>query len=165
MNVLNDKQLDIALGNSRKTKRWKNKPMQWSELLDRLAVTTRTPETLAEYKAMSRDRQSEVKDVGGFVGGYCNNGSRSDIRFRSIVCLDADYADGELWDDWCLLYGNAAAVYSTHKHTPAKPRLRVVIPLARNVSPDEYQAVGRRVAAVLGIDMSTWTDGLNGNGR
>ena len=152
MNVLNDKQLDIALGNSRKTKRWKNKPMQWSELLDRLAVTTRTPETLAEYKAMSRDRQSEVKDVGGFVGGYCNNGSRSDIRFRSIVCLDADYADGELWDDWCLLYGNAAAVYSTHKHTPAKPRLRVVIPLARNVSPDEYQAVGRRVAAVLGID-------------
>lgn len=152
MNVQNDKTLDLALGNSRKTKRWKNKPMQWSELLDRLVVTTRTPETLAEYKAMSRDRQSEVKDVGGFVGGYCNNGSRSDIRFRSIVCLDADYADGELWDDWCLLYGNAAAVYSTHKHTPAKPRLRLVIPLARNVGPDEYQAVGRRVAATLGID-------------
>ena len=27
MNVRNDKALDIALGNSRKTKNWKNKPM------------------------------------------------------------------------------------------------------------------------------------------
>ena len=152
MTVQYDKALDIALGNSRKTKTWKNKPLQWSELLDRLSTTTRTPETVAEYKAMGRGRQSEVKDVGGFVGGYCNNGSRSDIAFRSILCLDADFADGELWGDWELLYGHAAAVYSTHKHTAEKPRLRLVVPLSRNVDPDEYQAIGRRVAATLGID-------------
>ena len=147
-----DKALDIALGNSRKTKKWKNKQMQWSELLGRLAKETRTPETVAEYKAMSRNQQAEIKDVGGFVGGYCNEGSRSDIRFRSLLCLDADFADSELWEDYKLLYGNAAAVYSTHKHTPEKPRLRLVLPLSRNVNADEYQAIGRRVAAVLGID-------------
>lgn len=152
MTLKNDKALDVALGNSRKAKVWKNKPILWSELLDRLATTTRTPETMAEYKAMSRSQQSEIKDVGGFVGGYCNNGSRSDIRHRSILCLDADYADGELWDDWGLLYGNAAVIYSTHKHTPEKPRLRLVVPLSRDVTPDEYQAIGRRVAATLGID-------------
>lgn len=152
MTVQHDKALDIALGNSRKTKTWKNRPIQWSELLNRLSKETRTPETVAEYKAMNRDRQSEVKDVGGFVGGYCNNGSRSDIRFRSLLCLDADFADGELWDDWGLFYGNAAAVYSTHKHTPEKPRLRIVVPLSRDVTPDEYQAIGRRVADTLGID-------------
>ena len=152
MTVQNDKALDIALGNTRKTKKWHNKPVLWSELLDRLGNTTRTPETVAEYKVMGRNRQSEIKDVGGFVGGYCNNGSRSDIRFRSILCLDADFADGDLWDDWGLLYGNAAAVYSTHKHTEATPRLRLVVPLARTVDPDEYQAIGRRVAATLGID-------------
>ncbi len=152
MTVQYDKALDVALGNSRKTKTWKNKTLKWSELLDRLANTTRTPETVAEYKAMGRNQQSDIKDVGGFVGGFCNNGSRSDIRFRSLLCLDADFADDELWDDWGLLYGNAAAVYSTHKHTPEKPRLRLVVPLARDVSPDEYQAIGRRVAATLGID-------------
>ena len=152
MTVQNDKALDIALGNSRKTKTWKNRPMQWSELLDRLSKETRTPETVAEYKTMSRNQQSEVKDVGGFVGGYCNNGSRSDIRFRSLLCLDADFADAELWSDWGLFYGNAAAVYSTHKHTEEKPRLRLVVPLSRNVGPDEYQAIGRRVADTLGID-------------
>lgn len=152
MKIQNDKALDIALGNNRKTKKWKNRRMTWSEILDRLASTTRTPETVAEYRAMSRDRQSEVKDVGGFVGGYCNNGSRSDIRHRSILCLDADFADADLWPDWELLYGKAAAVYSTHKHTPEKQRLRLVIPLSRDVDPDEYQAIGRRVAATLGID-------------
>jgi len=152
MRIKHDKPLDIAQGNSRKTKTWKNKTVQWSELLARLEKETRTSETVAEYKAMGRDQQSDIKDVGGFVGGYCNNGSRSDIRHRSILCLDADFADADLWPDWELLYGNAAAVYSTHKHTPEKPRLRLVVPLSRNVTPDEYQAIGRRVAEVLGID-------------
>lgn len=152
MTIKHDQALDVALGNSRKTKTWKNKPLQWSELLDRIKTTTRTPETVAEYKAMGRDQQSDIKDVGGFVGGYCNNGSRSDVRHRSILCLDADFADSELWPDWGLLYGNAAAVYSTHKHTPEKPRLRLVVPLARTVTPDEYIAIGRRVADTLGID-------------
>lgn len=147
-----DRALDVALGNNRKTKHWKNKQLQWSALLDRLANTTRTPETLAEYKAMSRDKQSDVKDVGGFVGGYCDNGSRTAVAFRSVLCLDADFADADLWPDWELLYGNAAAIYSTHKHTQEKPRLRLVVPLARDVSGDEYQAIGRRVAATLGID-------------
>ena len=152
MQLKYDKTLDVALGNSRKTKTWKNRTMQWSELLERLVNTTRTPETMAEYKAMGRNQQSEIKDVGGFVGGYCNNGSRSDIRHRSILCLDADFADADLWPDWELLYGHAAAIYSTHKHTPEKPRLRLVVPLGRIVSPDEYQAIGRRVAQQLGID-------------
>ena len=152
MTTLHDRTLDVALGNSRKAKKWRNTPMLWSELLGRLSTTTRTAETLAEYKAMTHDQQSERKDVGGFVGGYLNNGSRSDVRHRSILCLDADFADADLWSDWCFAYGNAAAVYSTHKHTPKAPRLRLVIPLSRDVDPDEYQAIGRRVAADLGID-------------
>ena len=152
MNVQHDKALNVALGSSRKTKKWKNRTLQWSELLEKLSETVRTPETLAEYRAMSRDQQADRKDVGGFVGGYCNNGSRTDVAFRSVLCLDADFADADLWPDWELLYGHAAAIYSTHKHTPEKPRLRLVIPLSREVNLDEYQAIGRRVAATLGID-------------
>ena len=152
MNITHDKVLDVAFGNSRKTKTWKNKPTKWSEMLDRMEHTTRTPETMAEYKAMSREQQSEIKDCGGFLGGYCNNGSRSDVRHRSILCLDADFADADLWPDWELLYGNAAAIYSTHKHTSKKQRVRLVVPLARDVTPDEYQAIGRRIADTLGID-------------
>ena len=150
--IQHDKALDVATGNSRKTKTWKNKTMLWSDLLKRMEQVTRTSETMAEYKGMGREQQSDIKDVGGFVGGYCNNGNRSDIRHRSILCLDADFASMSLWDDWSLLFGNAGAVYSTHKHTPEKPRLRLVVPLSRNVDPEEYQAIGRRVADTLGID-------------
>lgn len=144
--------LDIATGTSRKTKKWKNKQLTWAELTERLENVTRTSETMAEYSRMSRDRQSAIKDVGGFVGGYCNNGDRSSIDHRSLLTLDADFADRGIWDDWQMVYGHAGAIYSTHKHRPEAPRLRLVIPLARDVSPDEYQAISRRVAADLGID-------------
>ena len=50
MVVQYDKALDVALGNSRKTKTWKNRPLQWSEMLERLRKATRTPETVAEYR-------------------------------------------------------------------------------------------------------------------
>lgn len=152
MTLEHDRALQIALGTGRKTKKWKNRTMLWSELLDHLSRFVVTNETVAQYKAMSRERQAEVKDVGGFVGGYCKDGSRKQVISRSVLCLDADYADGNLWADWQLLKGEAAAIYSTHKHIPEAPRLRLVIPLARDVSPDEYAAIGRRVAADLGID-------------
>lgn len=152
MITTHDRALRIALGTGRKTRRWKNRTLQWSELLDRLSHFVVTNETVAQYKAMSRDRQAEIKDVGGFVGGYCKDGSRRSVTSRSVLCLDADYADGNLWADFQLLAGCAAAVYSTHKHTPEAPRLRLVIPLARDVTPDEYAAIGRRVAADLGIE-------------
>lgn len=152
MGLTHDWLLAIATGNSRKTKNWKNISIPWSELLARLSDTVRTPETVAEYKSLSRDRQAEIKDVGGFVGGYCPNGRRVDVESRSVLCLDADFADTTLWDDYCNKITRAGAVYSTHKHTPDNPRLRLVIPLAREVSPDEYQAIGRKVADILGID-------------
>lgn len=152
MDIKHDRILDVAVGNNRKVKVWKNKKMTWSELLDKLSQTIRTTETVAEFKAMNRDQQSDRKDQGGFVGGFCNEGCRSNIRHRSVLCLDADFADSELWSDWEMFYGLAAAVYSTHKHTPTNQRLRLVIPLKRDVTPDEYQAIGRKIAETLGMD-------------
>lgn len=147
-----DRALNIALGTGRKTKRWKNRALSWPELRERLSKFVVTNETVAQYKAMNRDRQAEIKDVGAFVGGYCKGGDRSAVESRSVLCLDADFANTNLWPDWQLIYGCASAMYSTHKHTPEAPRLRLVIPLARDVSPDEYAAIGRRVAADLDID-------------
>lgn len=151
-NQYTDRALNIALGTGRKTKKWKNRTMRWSELRERLGKFVVTNETVAQYKAMSRDRQAEIKDVGGFVGGYCKNGNRSDVESRSVLCLDADFADENIWPDWQMIYEYAAAIYSTHKHTPEAPRLRLVIPLSRDVSPDEYAAIGRQLAADMGID-------------
>ena len=148
MNVTHDGKLLIAIGRSRKSAQWQNRELQWSELLDKLAQTTRTRETAAEYAALPKGERDNIKDVGGFVGGYLKNGKRNNASVvnRCMVCLDADYADEGLLDDLDLTFINAYALYSTHSHTPEKMRLRLIIPLSRTVTPDEYAAISRRIA-------------------
>jgi len=116
--------------------------------------THRTHETVLEYEAFSRDRQAEIKDIGGFVAGSINTGRRKNenISGRSALTLDLDFAKPEFWNLFSMLYDCAACMYSTHKHTPEIPRLRLVIPLDRVVFADEYTAIGRRVAGDLGIN-------------
>lgn len=154
ISIIHDGELDIAVGRSRKETHWRNKSMQWSDLLSRVSQTHYTAETRAEYVSSKKTRQDEIKDIGGFVGGYINGGRRKagNILHRQLVTLDIDFAKGDIWGDYCLLYGNAGAVYSTHKHAPDNPRLRLIIPLDRPVACDEYVAIARRIAGNLGID-------------
>src|SRR5690625_3811425 len=50
------------------------------------------------------------------------------------------------------MFDFACLAYSTHSHRPNNQRIRLVIPLARPITPDEYQAISRRLAADIGID-------------
>ena len=45
-------------------------------------------------------------------------------------------------------------VYSTRKHAPNAPRLRVLIPTDRTMTPDEYEPCARRMADYIGISMA-----------
>ena len=153
--VQNDGSLFIAVGSGRKEINWKNREWTWGQFLNKIKETRRTNETMAEYRKASKSRQDEIKDVGGFVGGYINGGRRNkgSVMERTMATLDIDFATGDIWDDFCLLFNCAAVVYSTHKHTPDTPRLRLIIPFSRPVTPAEYQAICRYVTAVIGIDM------------
>ncbi len=92
---------------------------------------------------MSKTEKDRVKDVGGFVGGSLKNGRRKaeNIANRSIITLDIDYANKDIWEDITLLNDYACLMYSTHSHTENNPRYRLVIPLTRPVLPEEYQAI------------------------
>ena len=156
MKLEHDGKITIATGHSRTAKTWKNKEMFWSEFLTKLSETTRTRETLAEYHAMSKTDQDNVKDVGGFVGGYVAQGRRvaGNAKKRYLITLDADFGDDTLLSTLDIIYGGFAyAVYSTHKHTADAPRLRIVLPLKTPVSADAYQAVSRRIASDIGMDL------------
>lgn len=147
--------LEIATGNGRNSKSWKNKKMEWSAFVERVSRTTRTHETVAEYAAAIKSRQDELKDVGGFVGGIVSGGKRgkNNILCRQLVTLDIDHAGPGVWDEFTMVSNGAALVYSTHKHTPAAPRLRLIVPLDREVGPDEYEAIARRIAGDIGIEI------------
>lgn len=150
-----DGELDLAVGVSRRSRRWKNKKYKWSQFIDRLAQPFHTSETYKEFMAMAKADQDEIKDVGGYVGGYLRNSRRKVdcVVHRQLLTLDIDFAHLHFWEDFTLLYHNAAIMHSTHKHHEKSPRFRLIIPLAREVTPDEYVAVARRVAGDLGIDL------------
>ena len=158
--IINDGPFDIATGKSRKETHWRNRETTWSAFVGKISETHRTAETLSEYMGFKKTLQDERKDIGGFVGGYVNNGRRKaeNITHRQLITLDIDFAtgQGQTWDDFTMLYDNAAAVYSTHKHMPESPRLRLILPLDRPVSTDEYIAIARRIAGDL--DINTFDD-------
>lgn len=155
MKLKHDFDLDIATAHSRLSKKWRNKSWKWSEILAKCADTKRTGESVREYLRMSREEQSNVKDVGGFVGGYLSNGIRktANVLYRTMVTLDIDYGTPDVWDDFTLNFDCAAMIYSTHKHTPEKPRLRLVLPANRQMTPAEYEPVCRYWTSRIGIEL------------
>ena len=154
MKVKYDGMLPIATGRSRFETHWKNKEIRWSDMLDKFARTVTTPETLAEYMKMSKADQDRIKDIGGFVGGHLKGGRRKggSVECRQLVTLDADYAPVGLLDELEYAIPGGYAYYTTHKHKPSKPRLRILIPLDRPVTPDEYEAIARKLAEGIGIE-------------
>lgn len=150
-----DGTLDIATGIHAGSKVWKNKKILWSEFVQKLSEENKTTETFKEYIALGKDDQSKIKDVGGYVGGYLRNGRRGiqNVVHRQLMTLDIDFAHIDFWEDFQLQFDNASVLHATHKHHESSPRYRLLIPLSRETSPDEYTAISRKIAGSLGIDL------------
>ncbi|CUL88520.1 Virulence-associated protein E [Listeria monocytogenes] len=147
--------MKIAYGNSRMDKKWKNTDISWEDFSSRVKTTQRTTETVEEYRKMRKGGQDSIKDVGGFVGGHLKDGRRKkgNVLSRSMLTLDMDYGTSTIWEEISTFFPYQCCIYSTHKHTPEHPRLRLIIPLFRDVGEEEYAAVSRMVAKEIGIDL------------
>jgi len=156
MLISNDGLIDIMIGRNRFEKRWQHKEMRWAALVKRLETTHRTTESYKEYIKSTPDRQSTIKDIGGFVGGLMSGGRRKNgsIIHRQLITLDADNNP----DIEEILKTNkhrniACCIYSTHKHSVESARLRLILPLKEPVDIDEYEAIARMVASWYDIDV------------
>lgn len=147
--------IDICTGKSRKDKIWNYEEINLSTFIKRISTTTRTAETMKEYKNLPKAAKDDIKDVGGFVlGKLKDNKRRKDcVISRSSLTLDMDYATADIIDEIEMLFSFYCLIYSTHNHKKEKPRFRLIIPLSRNISPDEYCAVSRMIAKEIGIDL------------
>lgn len=150
-----DGTLSIAVGMSARSKIWKNVEMQWSTLAKKLCTENKTNETFKQYSLATRDERSKIKDVGGYVGGYLKNGRRhpANVVYRQVITLDIDFAHKDFWDDFTMLFGCAAVLHSTHSHSEKGPKYRLIMPINREVTADEYVAISRYVAGILGIEL------------
>ena len=146
--------LGIAYGASRQALKWSNKTISFENLKERLKHTLRTPESAEEYAKMSKADRDQAKDHGGFVAGVLIGGRRKvdTVESRSMISLDGDRIDVAFLDGFEENMPYTAALYTTHSSTEEKPRVRIIIPMTRDTSPEEFAAVSRYLAQMLGID-------------
>lgn len=150
-----DKLINIAIGRSRKEINYVNKSISYSDFINNYLKDTKyTKEDYKEYINFSKDIQDNIKDVGGFVGGFLKDGKRrkDTVTNRSLVTLDADFAYENMIEDIEKNCDFAMCIYTTHKHTKENPRFRIVIPLSDEVDHIEYEAIARKLAFNIGID-------------
>lgn len=154
----NNRDIVISTGNSRKSIDWKTEVMKWSDFVNKIKTPVRTDETLEEFLAMRKADQDELKDVGGFVGGKLKEGKRRNVNIlsRDLVTLDLDNIEAGKTQEVLKRIGSlniGYAVYSTRKHSDYQPRLRVIIPVDRSMTSDEYEPVARKLGNMIGIGL------------
>ena len=154
----NNREIRICTAGSRKATHWPKNSLLWSEFVDRLKTPVRSTETYEAYLKMSKPQQAELKDVGGFVGGTFLNDRRKagQVEGRDLVTLDLDNIPAGQTDDVLKRVnglGCAAVVYSTRKHAGYAPRLRIIIPLDKTSTADQYEPVARKLASMIGMEL------------
>ena len=154
-----NRQIQISIGKSRKDTHWKGQSLSVDDLYERLKNPIRGTETLEQYLKLKKAQQDDLKDVGGFVAGSLQGSRRKAdaVTGRDIVTLDFDNippygTDGVLTAVDGLQCGYC--IYSTRKHMETGPRLRILIPLDRTVTADEYEPIARYLAKQVGIQMA-----------
>lgn len=155
----NDRKIAIASGSSRRATTWTTQTLMVSELWAKLKIPARGTETLADYLNLKKAQQDELKDIGGFVGGTLNGPRRkaNSVAGRDVITLDLDSIPAGGKDDILRrvdALGCGYCVYSTRKHQPAAPRLRVLLPLDRTVTADEYEPAARKAAEYIGLEFA-----------
>lgn len=151
---MSERKYSIAVGNSCETKFWSNEEVTFDELCQRLFNTKYTSETIEQYKHFNKEERNKAKDNGGFVGGKLKGTKRgvSEVLFRSMLTLDLDKAKVGFIDKFIAESKYLSCLYTTHSHTKEEPRCRVIVPLSRDVTPDEYNAIARLFASQFGIE-------------
>lgn len=157
--MINDRQITITVGASRNSVDWLPQIMWLSELWERLRTPQRGTETVAEYLELPKGEQDKRKDVGGFVAGTLNGVRRkaSAVTGRDIITLDLDNIPNGQADRVSASIGALGCgycIYSTRKHRPDAPRLRVLFPLDRTCTADEYEPLARKMAEQIGMELA-----------
>src|SRR5699024_418993 len=128
------KQFNVAFVSTMMTKNWNPRPMTWAEFLKRIQKVARTEETMAEYDALEKsDRhRTELKNAGGaFFYSQLSKPQRlkTNVLNRSMITLDADYADENIKNDVHKVLGDFAYVlYESLSSRAGKLKYRCIIP-------------------------------------
>lgn len=89
------RELSFCFGNNRNSLTWRPGKMTFDELYDKVKTPLSTPETVAQYRKMTKSEKQEIKDKGGFMTGTLKGVRRKkdEVVSRSMITLDCDTLD------------------------------------------------------------------------
>lgn len=157
--MINDRIITLTTGNNRKSINWQPQTMLLSDFYEKLRTPMRSAETMQEYLNLKKSEQDDRKDIGGFVAGSLAGPRRKSeaVKGRDIITLDFDnIPPGQTQEIIKRVEGLGCGycIYSTRKHAPTSPRLRILLPFDRTSAPDEYEPAARYMAACIGMDFA-----------
>ena len=160
--MIYNRPLTVYTTNTRRANVYQSAPQDIGQFFERLHSSQAIPFDHDAYKALPKSQQDDLKDVGGFVLGELRGGRRKAgaVLSRCAAVLDADNlgpgeTDGVVRRMEAL--GCCYCIYSTAKHSPDAPRLRIVIPFSEDITADEYEPVTRLLCQMIQPEM-TWFD-------
>lgn len=139
---------DIATAPKRNSFHWEQGTITWAELtswLDKPAKTKACGNYLVGLLVETTVTHPKAKET-------CTGLHRikQAVKLRGMLTLDVDYPDEGFAVDAPLLLPYAMAIHSTYSSIPLEPRYRLLIPLDRPVTPDEYAVAAASVMQTLG---------------
>ena len=131
------------------------KEVSLDELITHLANPKEVNITREEFLKLDKEKQADLKDVGGYVAGVLKNNERKkdNVISRSLITLDID--NNLTWEeinnikDNAFIEGFELLIHTTFKSSKESPRVRIIIPLSRNVDKVEYDFLARYIANLL----------------
>lgn len=132
------------------------KRLSWDALAKRLSNFKVVECTREDYESRPAQEKMDLKDTGYWVGGLFDPPYRKsdNLKSRGLIALDIDYA--ETWDIDGIreaYKGLSYILHSSISHTDDKPRLRIVFPMMKDITPEQYEPIGRWLAARAGMDL------------
>lgn len=154
-----NRKIIITAGSSRRSVSWQPQTLMLSEFYEKLSIPVRSTERMAEYLALKKGEQDDRKDIGGFVAGSLSGPRRKAeaVTGRDLITLDLDNIQPGGTEEILRRVkglGCGYCIYSTRKHSPAAPRLRIILPYDRTASADEYEPTARYMAALIGMEFA-----------
>ena len=138
---------------------WLPQSILLSDFYEKLRIPSRSTETMQEYLGLKKSEQDDRKDIGGFVAGSLSGTRRKAgaVTGRDVITLDFDNIPPGGTEEILKrveALGCGYCIYSTRKHSPANPRLRILLPFDRTATADEYEPTARYMAACIGIEFA-----------
>lgn len=113
-------------------------------------------QSFAEWLTQEPPEVADKADRGWYIPAQFDPVYRDSQNFiaRHAITYDFDHVTIDTWGEVLGAWSNLAfAIYTTFSHRADRPRFRVVMPLSRPAGYDEFQALARKVAVDVGIEL------------